>query len=217
MFWAEDIPHAVFDDGKVAVSTVAGQIDGMDRPPTPPPESWAHDPSNEVAIWTVAIAPEGSWVLPTASQVSRNSVPASPRGPIRRDDRFAFASSLMNAPAKRTNSYYDSLVGTTCFALSWTAQGVTRSLFLFTEGNLQVGSRTFRAKTSISLDATVPTRIANVGKSDLEVLILQGKPIAEPVAQVPDAKAVMSRGRVSVPLRWCQRIACRGRRQCPFL
>ena len=75
MFWHETIPRHRFTDaaGRVTqVTTVAGALEGKE-PPKPPPHSWASDPQNGVAIWTIELAPEAEWSIPAATnQVNRN-------------------------------------------------------------------------------------------------------------------------------------------------
>lgn len=64
MFWAEDIPLVEKDGAKVTV--IAGPF-GDVRPLSPPKDSWAADPSHELAIWLIDIDKGGSLTLPTAS------------------------------------------------------------------------------------------------------------------------------------------------------
>ena len=68
MFWAEAIPKRVYtnrDGCRVMVEVIAGALDDV-RPLAPPPDSWAADPNNHVAIWTIRMAPDASWSLPAA-------------------------------------------------------------------------------------------------------------------------------------------------------
>lgn len=68
MFWQEAIPKRVFTDsdgGRVVVEVIAGALDDV-RPLAPPPHSWAADPDNHVAIWTMRMTPGTSWILPAA-------------------------------------------------------------------------------------------------------------------------------------------------------
>lgn len=69
MFWSEDIAlytHHNAGGERTEVEIVAGRI-GELRSPAPPPNSWAADPQNEVAIWNIKMAPGASWALPKAS------------------------------------------------------------------------------------------------------------------------------------------------------
>ena len=65
MLWADSIPR--HDFGGVEVVTVCGALD--DRPmPTPPPDSWANDPSSDIAIWTITMPPNTRWTLPAGPE-----------------------------------------------------------------------------------------------------------------------------------------------------
>ncbi len=66
MFWHETIPtHRLPDaEGKyTTITTVTGALDGK-LTPTPPPHSWASDPKNCVAIWTIELEPGAQWMIP---------------------------------------------------------------------------------------------------------------------------------------------------------
>jgi redox-sensitive bicupin YhaK (pirin superfamily) len=65
MLWSEDIPVLEPGHGE-KVEVVAGQI-GDDRPPAPPPDSWASQAAEDFAIWVVLMDPGSSWVLPAAA------------------------------------------------------------------------------------------------------------------------------------------------------
>jgi redox-sensitive bicupin YhaK (pirin superfamily) len=72
MLWSEQIPRAVFRDAEgraVQVTVIAGPAPPgtTGAPPAPPPASWAADPSNGVAIWTLRLDPGAVWTLPPAS------------------------------------------------------------------------------------------------------------------------------------------------------
>ncbi len=69
MLWGDTIPkfeHINADGNKTEVEVIAGRL-GMHKAPAPPPNSWAADPANEVAVWNVQMAPGASWSLPKAS------------------------------------------------------------------------------------------------------------------------------------------------------
>lgn len=69
MLWSEDVPKVkVKDDNgnETEITIVAGKL-GKQLPLAPAPNSWAADPANEVAIWTIKMAPNAKWTLPIAS------------------------------------------------------------------------------------------------------------------------------------------------------
>lgn len=68
MLWGDTIPKYKTKDEEghtVSVAIVAGKIGNLHAPP-PAPDSWAADPENEVAIWTIRMAPHARWTLPAA-------------------------------------------------------------------------------------------------------------------------------------------------------
>lgn len=69
MMWGEDIPklkHKDINDKTTTVEVIAGALSNL-KAPTPPPNSWAADVNNEVAVWNIKMQPNASWVLPKAS------------------------------------------------------------------------------------------------------------------------------------------------------
>ena len=74
MLWSEDIPMYKIADknGKsVEINVIAGKIGGI-TPPLPAPDSWAADPDNEVAVWTIKMDAGAQWsILPSKTQVNR--------------------------------------------------------------------------------------------------------------------------------------------------
>lgn len=148
MLWAEDsvsyeYPSAGGDDGKVRVTTVAGAVDKDPEgnpgraPVSPPPDSWAANPDNHVAIWTISIDAGASWTLPAAP---------------------AFC---------------------------------TRSLFFYEGDQLQIApadgseaAQVIKGQKNLHLKPDVAAVLTNPSKSGTtELLMLQGRPIDEPVAQ----------------------------------
>lgn len=75
MFWKESIPNYVHKDesGKTTtVEIIAGSIRDHSAP-APPPDSWAAEPSHEVAVWNIRMEAGATWTLPAASAgVNRN-------------------------------------------------------------------------------------------------------------------------------------------------
>ena len=69
MLWSEDIPVVeVMDEQgkKTHIDLITGRLNTTTGP-APAPNSWAADPANEVAIWTIKIEAGGTWTLPAAS------------------------------------------------------------------------------------------------------------------------------------------------------
>jgi redox-sensitive bicupin YhaK (pirin superfamily) len=69
MLWGDTIPkyeHTNASGAKTKVEVIAGRL-GTHVAPAPPPDSWAADPQNEVAIYNIKMDPGASWVLPAAS------------------------------------------------------------------------------------------------------------------------------------------------------
>jgi len=141
MMWAENAVHYPMPSengstAKVNVTTLAGTLpagkDDLPRrsPPSPPPDSWAADPDNHVAIWAIQLEPGAAWTLPAAG-----------------------------------------------------ASGLTRSLFFFKGDKLEIGGRVLSEQSDIHLEANTAVEVANPGAAPLELLLLQGRPIDEPVVQ----------------------------------
>jgi redox-sensitive bicupin YhaK (pirin superfamily) len=69
MLWSESIPnytHKTLGGKNTIVEVIAGKIEQM-KAPSPPPDSWASDPANEVAVWNIRMEPGAEWTLPKAS------------------------------------------------------------------------------------------------------------------------------------------------------
>jgi redox-sensitive bicupin YhaK (pirin superfamily) len=75
MLWSDSIPkyvHTDINNLKTSIEVIAGKI-GETKAPACPPNSWANDPINEVAIWNIKIEANGSWTMPKASAgINRN-------------------------------------------------------------------------------------------------------------------------------------------------
>ena len=70
MLWRDTIPKYTHTDAKNKTTTVeiiAGKI-GTIKAPVPPPDSWAADEKNEVAVWNIKMMAGASWKLPKASE-----------------------------------------------------------------------------------------------------------------------------------------------------
>jgi quercetin 2,3-dioxygenase len=105
---------------------VAGPLPGM-KAPTAPPNSWAAEPSHDVAIWPISMAAGAHWTLPAAKP------------------------------------------------------GTNRVLYFFEGEQLHVAGQAV-GTSGIVLRADAEVNLEN-GSAPAELLLLQGKPIGEPVAQ----------------------------------
>ena len=128
MLWSETVPFetVVTPAGEVRITVMAGTL-GTLTAPSPAPNSWAADPSNEVGIWSIQMSPGAIYTLPAASA------------------------------------------------------GVNRTLYLFQGGEVEIGPQTFSPKVGVQVRPDRPVPIVN-GSTPSEILVLQGKPIGEPVA-----------------------------------
>ena len=130
MLWSESIPSKEYEDTagkKSLISVMAGKLDDLTAP-DPAPNSWAANPENELAIWTIKMEPGAEWTLPGA------------------------------------------------------AHDVNRTLYFFIGNTITVANQLVKGHGAIELDASREVLIEN-GDEPGELLLLQGKPINEPVAQ----------------------------------
>jgi redox-sensitive bicupin YhaK (pirin superfamily) len=70
MLWRESIPnyeHTDENNKKTKAEVIAGKLDDKTAQ-TPPPDSWAADEKNEVAIWNIKMEDGAKWKLPAASK-----------------------------------------------------------------------------------------------------------------------------------------------------
>jgi quercetin 2,3-dioxygenase len=70
MLWRESIPKYNFADAQsksTTIEVIAGQLDNI-KAPAPPPDSWASDPDNELAIWNIEMEAGANWTLPKSSK-----------------------------------------------------------------------------------------------------------------------------------------------------
>lgn len=66
MFWGDTIPNFKHNDAsgkETLVEVIAGSL-GMFNAPAPPPNSWAADPNNHVAVWNIKMEPGAKWTMP---------------------------------------------------------------------------------------------------------------------------------------------------------
>lgn len=130
MLWSENIPKHIETDanGKnIMVEVIAGKI-GSKIAGAPPPNSWAANNHNDVAIWNIHMDADAKWNLPKASA------------------------------------------------------GVNRMLYFYKGNNIKIEGTEVENYHSAEIDSSLELNIQN-GSEKAYILILQGKPIKEPVVQ----------------------------------
>ena len=130
MLWAEKIPVATHKDNHDKISKIkliAGTLDSQTAL-APAPDSWASDPENHIAIWTIEMEPNAEWTLPSS------------------------------------------------------AAGLNKTLYFYEGSSLQLNGTDITVMNSADLISESEIRIIN-GSSPAKLLLLQGKPIREPVVQ----------------------------------
>ncbi len=130
MLWNEEIPEVSVSDEEGRVTTlrlIAGALNGV-VPPPPAPDSWAADPGNEVAIWTINMEAGAKWTLPPA------------------------------------------------------VNPVNRTLYFNTGASLKVSGVEVQPYYAVELFPGQTTTLEN-GSAPAKLLMLQGRPIHEPVVQ----------------------------------
>jgi redox-sensitive bicupin YhaK (pirin superfamily) len=73
MFWANDVPKYTTEDGKATATVwVGNNYLGVKTNNSPPPDSWASDAANDVALVHITIQPGGTFTLPKAHESTVN-------------------------------------------------------------------------------------------------------------------------------------------------
>ncbi len=130
MLWSEDIPLVKIQDeqGKnIEINVIAGRYETTSAL-EPAPDSWAADPENKVAVWTIKMEAGAKWKIPIATE------------------------------------------------------NVMRILYFYSGTSIRINDVEINAKNAIELKAGNEVLVEN-GSTDGFFLLLQGKPIQEPVAQ----------------------------------
>lgn len=130
MLWKEAIPNDVYTDAnqrKTTIEVIAGKLNNT-QAPAPPPDSWAADVANEVAIWNIKMEAGATWTLPKASA------------------------------------------------------GVNRNLYFYEGSELTLSGTAIPKYSAVELVET-ESIVLKAGVEEVSILILQGKPIGEPVIQ----------------------------------
>ena len=130
MLWSEEIPTYSYrdeHDRETHIDIVAGTLHGL-KAPDPAPDSWAANPNNEVAIWTIKMEANATWKIP---------------------------------PAKND---------------------INRRIYLYKGDAVHLSEKQMPNYCAAKLDATQEVILKN-GDHESFLLLLQGKPIDEPVVQ----------------------------------
>lgn len=128
MLWEDSIPLIKEHDENgrsTEINVIAGKLNGI-QAPKPTPDSWAANPGNEVAVWTIKMEAGAYWAIP-------GTIPE-----------------------------------------------INRTLYFYKGNTLVVEGQTVSADHSIQVKAEGKI-ILNAGDADCYILLLQGKPINEPV------------------------------------
>lgn len=130
MLWRESIPNYIHTDSnqkKTTVEVIAGKL-GDKVAVTPPPDSWAADEKNEVAVWNIKMQAGATFTLPKASA------------------------------------------------------GVNRTLYFYEGNQIKLSGNSITKYHAVQLKPELDVLIEG-GTEETSILILQGKPINEPVMQ----------------------------------
>lgn len=130
MLWSEDIPVITSNDNNNNTTTLevlAGKFNTYSAP-TAPPNSWANEDENYVAVYNLKFDIEAEFVLPA------------------------------------------------------TVKGVNRTLYYYTGNQLKINGEEIPNYHAVEVDETQDLILKN-GVEESRVLVLQGKPINEPVVQ----------------------------------
>ncbi|MBK7233013.1 MAG: pirin family protein [Saprospiraceae bacterium] len=130
MLWGSSIPKIKLADSQnrlTEIEIMAGQLNGASAP-APPPNSWASDPGNEVAIYNIRMDPNTSFKIPKASE------------------------------------------------------GVNRMVYFYIGEQLTANGTTIPKYHSAYAESTVDLELKS-GSTECKILILQGRPINEPIIQ----------------------------------
>ena len=130
MFWENQVPIINIQDSKgriTEITLVAGDY-GMNKPPSPPPDSWASDPESDLAMWVIKLQSNAEWVMPATSPNS------------------------------------------------------ARSLYIINGAGIKIGSQFISERNQVELMPDLDVKVTDTG-SGTELLMLQGKPIGEPIVK----------------------------------
>ncbi len=130
MLWRENIPTVDVADAQqriTRIEVIAGRLNSTE-PCSPPPDSWASDPDNEVVIWNIRMEAGATWTL----------LKASP--------------------------------------------GINRTLYYYEGTGLELNGTPIPDYSAVLLESYADV-LLQAGEKATSILILQGRPIGEPVVQ----------------------------------
>jgi redox-sensitive bicupin YhaK (pirin superfamily) len=130
MIWSESVPKFSAKDvlgNQSHIEVLVGKLND-NRSVTSPPNSWAADENNHVAIYNIHMEPNAEWTLPA------------------------------------------------------TEEGVNRTLFYYEGNRLNIAGQEIPHYHAVEVDPTVALNLKNNAETS-KVLVLQGRPIGEPVVQ----------------------------------
>lgn len=130
MLWDEKTPKYTAKDDQgngLKIRIVAGKLESL-SPALPPPNSWAADPENKIAIWIIQLDANANWEIP-----------------------------------KEDN-------------------GINRTVYFYDGDVISINEQAIEPMHLIDLKADHEVKI-QAGHMKCQLLILQGRPINEPVAQ----------------------------------
>ena len=131
MLWNEKIPRVEVKDEqgrRTNITVIAGAF-GDAKPLNPPPDSWASNPDSHLAIWTLRMEPNASFVVPAT------------------DD-----------------------------------PDVMRAFYFFDGASLKIGAQTLNEHVAAIVHSDEEALLV-AGDTAVDILMLQAKPIGEPVVQ----------------------------------
>ncbi|TDO99717.1 pirin family protein [Marinomonas balearica] len=135
MLWNEQTPVVELSDEnnkQIQIKVVAGELecDGRSIQPLPcPPNSWASEENNHVAIWIIDMEQGANWTLPAS------------------------------------------------------VKGLSRTLYVFEGTQVRADEQNVPINSAIQLKSDIELSLYNSGTEKVRMLLLQGKPIGENVAQ----------------------------------
>lgn len=130
MLWSDDIPNVKITDKNnktTTVEVIAGKFNEHEAS-VPPPDSWAADSENEVAVWNILMEKNASFTLPK------------------------------------------------------TKESINRTIYFYEGDSLTIHDQKISNYHSIVVDSAYDLTLTS-GDTECSILVLQGKPIGEPVMQ----------------------------------